>query len=90
MLISGNARSAAWVHRIGTPVMACDLWGVSPLYDYEGLKEGSIPTVTPIDKIPDEGNCGEATSRGEEACECAGKLTKNRRQSHSRQICEVI
>jgi len=26
---------------------------------------------------------------GEEACECAGKLTENRRQPQSRQICEV-
>ena len=40
-------------------------------------------------KTPGEGNCGEVTNRGEEACECAGKLTKNRRQPHSRQSCEV-
>ena len=45
--------------------------------------------MTPIDKILDEGNCGEVTNRGEEACECAGKLTENRRQPHSRQSCEV-
>jgi hypothetical protein len=29
------------------------------------------------------------SNRGEEACQCAGKLTKNRRQPHSRQSCEV-
>ena len=52
-------------------------------------KEGRIPTVTPIEQVRDEGNCGEVTNRGEEACECAGKLTKNRRQPHSRQSCEV-
>jgi hypothetical protein len=69
--------------------MANDLWGGSPLYENEGLKVGSIPTVTPIDQVRDEGNCGEVTSRGEEACECVGKLTKNRRQPHSRQSCEV-
>jgi len=69
--------------------MANDLWGVSPLYENEGLKVGSIPTVTPIDQVQDEGNCGEVTNRGKEACECAGKLTENRRQPHSRQICEV-
>ena len=38
----------------------------------------------------DEGDCGEVTNRGEEACECAVKLThKRRRQPHSRQSCEV-
>ncbi len=61
----------------------------SPLYENEDLKEGSIQTVTPIEQVQDEGNCGEVTNRGEEACECAGKLTKNRRQPHSRHICEV-
>jgi hypothetical protein len=61
----------------------------SPLYENEDLKIGGIPTVTPIEQVRDEGNCGEVTNRGEEACECAGKLTKNRRQPHSRQICEV-
>ena len=69
--------------------MANDLWGVSPLYENEGLKEGSIPTVTPIDQVRDEGHCGEVTNRGKEACECVGKLTKNRRQPHSRQSCEA-
>ena len=64
--------------------MAKDLWGESPLYENEGLKVGRIPTVTPIDQGRDEGDCGEATRRGEEACECVGKLTKNRRQPHSR------
>ena len=78
-----------WLRRLGTPVMAYDLWGVSPLYENEDLKEGRIPTVIPIDQVRDEGNCGEVTNRGEEACECVGKLTKNRRQPHSRQSCEV-
>jgi len=65
------------------------LWGVSPLYENESLKEGSISTVTPIGKILDEGNCGRVIDRGKEACECAGKLTENRRQPHSRQSCEA-
>ena len=86
------------MHRLGTPGMACDLWGAvslrwggaSPLDENEGLKEGSLPTVTPIDQVPDEGNCGRVTDRGEEARECAVKLTINRRrQPHSRQSCEV-
>ena len=29
--------------------------------------------ITPIDKVLDEGNCGRATDRGEEACECVRK-----------------
>ena len=65
--------------------MAINLWGVSPLYEFESLKVGSIPTLTPIDKVLDEGNCVMVTERGEEACECVGKLIKNRRQPHSRQ-----
>jgi len=77
------------VHRFGTPGMAINLWGASPPYENESLKEGSIPTVTPIDKVLDEGNCERVTDRGEEACECVGKLTKNRRQPHSRPSCEV-
>ena len=81
--------SATLLHLFGTPVMAYDLWGESPLYENEDLKEASIPTVTPIEQVRDEGNCGEVTIRGEEACECAGKLTTNRRQPHSRQICEA-
>ena len=28
---------------------------------------------TPIVKVPDEGNCGRVTDRGEEACECVRK-----------------
>ena len=55
------------LERLGTPGMACNLWGVSPLYENEGLKEGSIPTVTPIDKILEIRNCVRATNRGEEA-----------------------
>ena len=60
---------------MGTPGMAYDLWGESPLYENEDLKEGRIPTVTPIEQVRDEGNCGEVTNRGEEACECVGKPT---------------
>lgn len=70
----------------GVPLL---LQEASPLYENEDPLEGSIPTVTPIEQVRDEGNCGEVTTRGEEACECAVKLTKNRRQPHPRQICEV-
>ncbi len=39
--------------------------------------------IPPIDKVPDEGNCGRATDRGEEACECVVKLTNLRRACRS-------
>jgi hypothetical protein len=69
--------------------MPINLWGASPLYENEVLKEGSIPTVTPIGEVRDEGNCGRATDCGKEACECVGKPTENRRRPHSRQSCEA-
>ena len=64
--------------------------GASPLYENESLKEGSIPAVTPIDQVLDEGNCGEVTNRGKAARECAVKLSRVlRRQPHSHQSCEA-
>ena len=70
--------------------MPTNLWGASPLYENESLKESSIPTVTPIEQVLDEGNCGRVTDRGEEACECARKgRPESRRRSHSRQSCEA-
>ena len=46
--------------------------------------------MTPIEQVRDEGNCGEVTNRGEEACECVRKCRPVcRRRSHSRQSCEV-
>lgn len=55
-----------------TPDMGVNLWGASPLDENGNRLEGSIPNVVPIDEVLGEGNCGEATNRGEEACECAG------------------
>jgi hypothetical protein len=62
-----RTKSPARLHR--TPNMGVNLWGASPLDENGNLKEGSIPSVTPIDKVLGEGNCGEATNRGKEACE---------------------
>jgi hypothetical protein len=59
---------------IGTPGMGVNLWGASPLYENGSLKEGSIPNVTPIDKVRGEGNCGRANDRGEEAGAKAARL----------------
>ena len=81
-----HAQDRLRVHHFGTPGMAINLWGVSPLYEFEGLKVGSIPTVTPIDKVLEEGNCGEVTNRGEEACEC---LVRKCHHLHSLQSCEA-
>jgi hypothetical protein len=71
--------------------MAINLWGeasleASPLYDFESLKEGSIPTVTPIDKILDEGNCVRASNRGKEASKRSIALASG---SDIRQSCEA-
>ena len=60
--------------------MASDLWGVSPLFENEGMMVGRIQTVAAIhQQVRDEGDRGEATSRGEEACECVGKLPVSHR-----------
>ena len=63
------------VHRFGTPGMAINLWGVSPLYENEVLKVGSIPTVTPIEKVLEACNCGRVTDRGEEATSQSCEVT---------------
>ena len=54
-------------------------------------KEGRIPTVTPIEQVRDEGNCGEVTSRGEEACEDVRKrrVCLFATRTSSRQSCEA-
>ena len=62
-----NTLFTARLHPIGTPGMAINLWGASLLYEDESLKEGSIPTVTPIVKVLMACNCVRATDRGKEA-----------------------
>ena len=70
--------------------MPINLWGASPLYENESLKECSLPAVTPIDQVLDEGNRGRVTGRGKAARECAVKPTSFlRRRPHSRQSCEA-
>ena len=46
------------------PGMPTNLWGASPLYENGSLKESSIPTVTPIEQLLDEGNCGRVYNTG--------------------------
>jgi len=44
-------------------------------------------TVTPIDKVLADGNCGEATNRGEEArVQTCGATDRNRIQGRSAQV----
>jgi len=62
-----RAVAARPLHAMGTPGMAHNLWGASPLYENEALKVGSIPTVTPIDKVLEIRNCVRVTNRGKEA-----------------------
>jgi len=66
------------------------LWGESPLYENEGLKEGSIPTVTPIDKVLGEGNCGSGDRPwgGSPRMRSLSRY-QIRRRPHSRQSCEA-
>ena len=55
--------------------MAINLWGASPLYENEGLKVGSIPTVTPIEKVLEACNCVRVTERGEAAASQSCEVT---------------
>ncbi len=65
--------------------MPINLWVQAPLNENESLKESSIPTVTPIDKLLDAGNCGRVIDRGEEACDA---LTRLLARDAYRQSCE--
>ena len=67
--------------------MGVNLWGASPLYEDESLKVGGIPTVTPINKVLDDGNCGEVTNRGEEArVQTCGATKRNRIKGRRGQV----
>ena len=54
---------------MGVIVVGCK----SPVRDWESLRRSIYQMIAPIDKVLDEGNCGRATDRGEEACECVRK-----------------
>jgi len=61
---------AAPVH--GTPDMGVNLGGASPPVRKRDLNGGQYTKCNPPREVLGEGNCGEATNRGEEACECGG------------------
>ncbi|MBX3420471.1 MAG: group II intron reverse transcriptase/maturase [Pirellulaceae bacterium] len=53
--------------------MGMSLWGSSPLYEI-GISGRSVYQLTASrEEVLGEGNCGRATDRGKEACECVGK-----------------
>ena len=56
------------------------------MYENESLKVGSIPIVTPIGKVLDEGNCVRAIDRGKEAYKRSIGVATG---SDNRQSCEV-
>ncbi len=56
-----------------SPDRGVNLWGASPLYENGKLLGGQYTKCNQTIEVLDEGNCGEATNRGEEACECAGQ-----------------
>ena len=53
----------------GRELMGCK----SPVRTWESQGDHHAKWLTPIDEVRGEGNCGEATNRGEEACECVRK-----------------
>ena len=66
--VIAHSRSTPWCAWHADLLVGCrSRTGASPLYENESLKEGSIPAVTPIDQVLDEGNCGEVTNRGKAA-----------------------
>jgi len=64
---------AAPVHGLCTPGMGVILWGASPLCSFGILRRSVYQMTPPIEQALGEGNCGRATDRGEEACECVRK-----------------
>jgi hypothetical protein len=55
----------AWVR----PAWAGLLWGESPLYETGNFQVSAYQMIDRERKVRDEGNCGRATDRGEEACD---------------------
>jgi len=66
------------------------LWGVSPLYENEGLKEGSVPTVTLIDKSTRRWQLREGDQTWERSLRmCRQADNRFRGRPHSRQSCKA-
>ena len=73
-MTSGPAAPSPPVHRIVYARHGRDCCGVKvPCTSLRVLRRSLYQMTTSIGKVLDEGNCGRATDRGEEACECVRK-----------------
>ena len=73
-LTSGPTAPSPPVHRFVYARHGRDCCGVQvPCTSLGVLRRSSYQMIASIDKVLDEGNCGRATDRGEEACECVRK-----------------
>ena len=71
MIQSIQPNSRAPVHGVVYARHGRDCNGVQVPCTRLGVSRSSVyQMIAPIDKVLDEGNCGRATDRGEEACEC--------------------
>jgi hypothetical protein len=69
-----TAASPALVHGLVYARHGRDCCGVQvPCTSLRVSRSSVYQMTTPIGKVLDEGNCGRATDRGEEACECVRK-----------------
>jgi hypothetical protein len=78
------------VHAIVTPVMGIGLWGLSPLCEIGISRKSVYQMTTSREQARGEGNCGRATERGKEACECMGKRRVCRLPSVRHSLLECI
>ena len=73
-LTSDSTRPATPVHFFVYARHGRDCCGVKvPCTSLRVSRRSLYQMTAPIDKVLDEGNCGRATDRGEEACECVRK-----------------
>ena len=74
MSMSDSGVSATPVRCVGYARHGRDCCGVKvPCTSLRVSRRSAYQMTTPIGKVLDEGNCGRATDRGEEACECVRK-----------------
>ena len=73
-----------------TPVTGIGLWGLSPLCEIGISRRSVYQMTTSREQARGEGNCGRATDRGKEACECMGKRRVCRQPSVRHSLLECI
>ena len=85
-----RGRPATWVQWLDTPVMGIGLWGLSPLCEIGISRRSVYQMTTSREQARGEGNCGRATDRGKEACDCMGKRRVCRQPSVRHSLLECI